>query len=89
MDVCFSLRFDDDLDIDVPCGQHQLMPAASVLSHCTLSERPMSAHDSPIARHTEDQRITGVEITHRDPRDRDPRDRAFPLIVRWDQRWPR
>ena len=25
-DVCFSLRFDDDVDIDVPSGQHQLMP---------------------------------------------------------------
>ena len=36
-DACFSLRFDDDVDIDVPCGQHQLMPAAPVLSYRTLS----------------------------------------------------
>ena len=36
-DVCFSLRFDDDVDIDVPSGQHQLMPAASVMSHRNLS----------------------------------------------------
>jgi hypothetical protein len=41
----------------------------------------MSAHDSPIARHTEDRRITGVDrdprviVIHLDPRDRDPRDR--------------
>jgi hypothetical protein len=50
-DVCFTLRFDDDVDIDVPCGQGQLMTdpdrcISSELLHpereCPLSGLPCS-----------------------------------------------
>ena len=44
-DVCFSLRFDDDVDIDVPCGQHQLMPDPD---RCISFEPPQPERECPL-----------------------------------------
>ena len=45
-DACFSLRFDDDVDIDVPCGQHQLMPDPN---RCNSYEPPQPERECPLS----------------------------------------
>ena len=44
-DACFTLRFDDDVDIDVPCGQHQLMPDPD---RCISFEPPQPKRECPL-----------------------------------------
>ena len=44
--VCFTLRFDDDVDIDVPCGQHQLMPDPN---RCISYEPPQPKRECPLS----------------------------------------